>query len=184
MYKKLSISELNRSTGDEFRSMPKLPVVVVLDNIRSEHNVGSVFRSADAFAIDKIILCGICSTPPSAGIRKSALGAEETVCWEYCADSFDAVTLLKSQGYLIVPVEQTTNSTPLNSFTPLSNCKYAFIFGNEIKGVSQEIIDICHETLEIPQFGTKHSLNVSVSAGIVLWEVAKHLGNFLHHERL
>ncbi|PKO99670.1 MAG: RNA methyltransferase [Bacteroidetes bacterium HGW-Bacteroidetes-8] len=172
MYRKLDNSELKRATLQEFREGKKLPFIVVLDNVRSQHNIGSAFRSADAFAAEMLILCGICATPPSAEIRKAALGAEESVIWRYHTNTLDAVKELRGQGYRIVSVEQTENSTSLEQFSPQAGEKYAFIFGNEIKGVAQEVVDISDLTIEIPQFGSKHSLNVSVSVGVVLWEVA------------
>jgi 23S rRNA (guanosine2251-2'-O)-methyltransferase len=172
LYRKLDNSELKRATLQEFREGKKFPFVVVLDNVRSQHNIGSAFRSADAFAAESVILCGICATPPSAEIRKAALGAEESVVWSYYANTCEAVKELKEKGYRIVSVEQTENSISLDLFTPDTDEKYAFIFGNEVKGVSQEVVDMSDFTLEIPQFGSKHSLNVSVSVGVVLWEVA------------
>lgn len=171
MYKKLSLNQLNRVDIEKFKLIPKNPFVVILDNVRSQHNIGSVFRSCDAFAIEKLYLCGICATPPSADIRKSAIGAEESVDWEYYNNTIEIVKELKDKGYLIFAVEQTLNSTMLDAFLINSNGKYALIFGNEVKGVSQEVIDICDGTIEIPQFGTKHSLNISVSVGIVLWQL-------------
>ena len=143
---------------------------MVLDNIRSAHNVGSAFRSADAFKVDKLYLCGICACPPSAEIHKSALGAEESVDWEHFDDTMSAIQKLKEEGYLIVSIEQTCNSISLENFHKETGKKYAFIFGNEVDGVSQEVVDASDFVLEIPQFGTKHSLNVSVSMGIVLWQ--------------
>ncbi len=172
LYRKLDNSELKRATLQEFREGEKLPFIVVLDNVRSQHNIGSVFRSADAFAAEMLILCGICATPPSSEIRKAALGAEESVIWRYHANTLDAVKELRGQGYRIVSVEQTENSTSLEQFSPQAAEKYAFIFGNEVKGVAQQVVDISDLTIEIPQFGSKHSLNVSVSVGVVLWKVA------------
>lgn len=172
MYRKLDNSELKRATLEEFRESKKLPFVVVLDNVRSQHNIGSAFRSADAFAAEKVILCGICATPPSAEIRKTALGAEESVLWCYHPNTVDAVKELIEKGYRIVSIEQTDNSTSLELFKPKEGVKYALIFGNEVKGVAQEVIDMSDLTIEIPQFGSKHSLNVSVSVGVVLWEIA------------
>jgi len=172
LYRKLDNSELKRATLQEFREGEKLPFVVVLDNVRSQHNIGSAFRSADAFAAERVILCGICATPPSAEIRKAALGAEESMFWSYYSNTTDAVKELKEQGYCIVSVEQTENSTSLEKFKPKMGEKYALIFGNEVKGVSQEVVDMSDFTVEIPQLGSKHSLNVSVSVGVVLWEAA------------
>ena len=172
-FRKLSNSELNRPGIEEFRASRKTPVIIVLDNIRSQHNIGSAFRSADAFAAEKVILCGICAVPPSAEIRKAALGAEESMEWEYIENTIDATTKLKSEGYIIISVEQTENATILGNFSLKDGERYALIFGNEVKGVSQEVVDMSDLTLEIPQLGTKHSLNVSVSIGVVLWEISK-----------
>ncbi len=171
MYRKLKICELNRLSKEEFKSIPKTPLVLVLDNIRSQHNIGAAFRTADAFALEKIVLCGICATPPSPEIHKSALGAEDSVEWEYREDCTEAVKALKENGYTIISVEQTENSTMLNDFVPTEGVKYALVFGNEVKGVQQEVVDISDSVVEIPQFGTKHSLNVSVSIGIVIWKI-------------
>lgn len=158
-----------------FREADKLAVVVVLDNVRSLHNVGAVFRTADAFALHGLCLCGITATPPSAEIHKTALGAEDTVAWTYHADTFEAVIALKKEGYKLLAVEQVEGSTSLSDLTLSPNDKVALVMGNEVKGVRQEVIDICDGAIEIPQYGTKHSLNVSVSAGIVMWEVQKAL---------
>lgn len=158
-----------------FREADKLAVVVVLDNIRSLHNVGAVFRTADAFALHGLCLCGITATPPSAEIHKTALGAEDTVAWTYHADTLEAVIALKREGYKLLAVEQVEGSTSLSDLTLSPNDKVALVMGNEVKGVRQEVIDICDGAIEIPQYGTKHSLNVSVSAGIVMWEVQKAL---------
>ncbi|MEN6618648.1 MAG: RNA methyltransferase [Rikenellaceae bacterium] len=173
MYRKLKNCELSRLTKDEFKATTKIPVVLVLDNIRSQHNIGAAFRTADAFALEKIILCGICATPPSSEIHKSALGAEESIDWCYYNESVEAVRDLKRQGFSIVSVEQTENSTMLHAVSIKG--KYALVFGNEVKGVQQEVVDISDKVVEIPQFGTKHSLNVSVSIGIVVWEFVKSL---------
>ena len=170
-FRKLLNSELSRMGADEFKHSAKNPFVIVLDNIRSQHNIGSAFRTADAFAIEKIVLCGISAIPPSAEIRKAALGAEEVVAWEYEQETVNAITRLREEGYIIASVEQTENSTMLNNFSPREGERYAFIFGNEVKGVAQEVVDISDLTIEIPQSGTKHSLNVSVSIGVVLWEI-------------
>lgn len=172
--RKLLIEELNRKTPEAYADSPKLPLVVVLDNVRSLHNVGSVFRTADALLIDRLVLCGITAVPPSPEIHKTALGAELCVAWEYMADTVEAVKQLKSIGYTVLAAEQVEGSTLLQNFMPIDK-KYAVVFGHEVKGVSQEVVDICDGVLEIPQFGTKHSLNVSVSAGIVMWEMAKKL---------
>lgn len=175
MFRKLLNSELGRLSKEEFRKKKRLPVVIVLDNIRSQHNIGAAFRSADAFCAQSIFLCGICSVPPSPEIHKSALGAEESMEWSYFEKTEDAILKLKNEGYKILSVEQTENSTMLNNLELFENEKYAFVFGNEVKGVAQEIADISDLVVEIPQSGTKHSINVSVSIGIVLWEAARKL---------
>ena len=169
--KKLKNSELSRLSIDEFKNSSKTPVIVILDNIRSAHNVGSVFRTCDAFLIDKIILCGITAIPPNKEIRKTALGSSESVDWRYYKNTEEVIMKLKKKDYQIIAVEQANKSIKLESFKPENEKKYAIIFGNEIKGISQEIIDNSDSVIEIPQFGTKHSLNVSVSAGIVIWDV-------------
>ena len=171
--RKLLNIELERLSAEEYKSGPDIGMVVILDNIRSAHNVGSAFRTCDSFKADKLWLCGICATPPSAEIRKTALGAEESVPWEYSGSTLDVVNKLKSEGYTVVSVEQTVNSVSLEKFNPSTSSgdsKYAFIFGNEVDGVSQEVVDASDFSLEIPQFGTKHSLNVSVAIGVVLWQ--------------
>ncbi len=150
-----------------------MPLVVVLDNIRSCNNTGSVFRTCDALLIGKIYLCGITATPPNKEIHKTALDAEKTVDWEYFENTEDVVNLLKNEGYLVYAVEQVENSIPLPDFNPEMDARIAFVFGNEVKGVQQNIVNICDAAVEIPQYGTKHSFNVSVSAGIVLWDVFK-----------
>jgi tRNA G18 (ribose-2'-O)-methylase SpoU len=172
MRRKLQNSELNRLTVEEFKRSPKLPVIVVLDNVRSQHNIGAAFRTGDAFRIESIFLCGISSTPPNAEIHKSALGAEDSVDWKYFENIDDVITFLKQNNYRIVAVEQTVDSMMLNDFSTEANEKYAFIFGNEVRGVSQSFVDASDFCIEIPQYGTKHSLNVSVSIGIVLWKFA------------
>ena len=169
--KKLKNSELSRLSIDEFKNSSKTPVIVILDNIRSAHNVGSVFRTCDAFLIDKIILCGITAIPPNKEIRKTALGSSESVDWRYYKNTEEIIMRLKKKDYQIISVEQANKSIKLESFRPENEKKYAIIFGNEIKGISQKIIDNSDSVIEIPQFGTKHSLNVSVSAGIVIWDV-------------
>lgn len=173
MFKKLHVNELGRLSIEEFKQSPKIPVVIVLDDIRSRHNIGAAFRTADAFAVESIVLCGICATPPNNEIHKSALGAEETVTWKYESDILNAITNLKAKGYRIICAEQTENSTQLQNLTIERDKKYAVVFGNEVKGVRQEVLDICDVAVEIPQFGTKHSLNVSVSIGIILWEMIR-----------
>jgi 23S rRNA (guanosine2251-2'-O)-methyltransferase len=168
--RKLATNELDRKTINEFKTSEKIPIVVILDNVRSLNNIGSIFRTADAFLIEAIYLCGISATPPHKEIHKTALGAEDTVQWKYFEDTLMATESLKLLGYKLVSVEQTENSTSLEEYPIETNQKYALIFGNEVKGVQQEVIDQCSSCVEIPQFGTKHSFNVSVSAGIVLWE--------------
>lgn len=169
--RKLLSIEMGRVSPDEYKELPQIGAVVVLDNIRSAHNVGSAFRTCDSFKIDKLWLCGICAVPPSAEIHKSALGAEDSVPWEHSDSTLDVVSHLRSVGYEIVSVEQTVNSVSLEKFSPefAEGKKYALIFGNEVDGVDQAVVDASDMTLEIPQFGTKHSLNVSVSVGVILW---------------
>jgi tRNA G18 (ribose-2'-O)-methylase SpoU len=169
--RKLLNEELNRLTKSEFEQAAKTPLIIVLDNVRSHLNVGSVFRTADAFLAEAIYLCGITGTPPHRDIHKTALGATETVSWKYFANTLDAVNELKQSGYYVLPVEQTENATMLNNFQPVSGRKYAVVFGNEVDGVNQEVVSASDEVLEIPQFGTKHSLNIAVSAGIVVWDL-------------
>lgn len=173
--RKLLNIELGRVTAEEYRKLPDSGIEIILDNIRSAHNVGSVFRSADSFKADKVWLCGICATPPSAEIHKSALGAEFSVEWGYEKDTLSLVKRLKEEGYTVLSVEQTVNSVMLDKFKPETGRKYALVFGNEVDGVQQEVVDASEGVLEIPQYGTKHSLNISVSAGIVLWHVASAL---------
>ena len=173
--KKLRTIEMQRLSVEEFREAEKLPLVVVLDDVRSMHNVGSVFRTGDAFRVEAVCLCGITSTPPSTEIHKTALGAEDSVAWRYYSTALEAVSQLKAEGYEIFSVEQAHGSTMLQDFTPQSGKKYAVILGNEVKGVRQEVVDASDGCLEIPQFGTKHSLNVSVAAGIIIWHFAKYL---------
>ena len=167
--RKLLNIELGRVSAEEYKELPESGVVVVLDNIRSAHNVGSVFRTADSFKIDKVWLCGICAVPPSAEIHKSALGAEDSVAWEHVDDTMDAVRRLKEEGYMVICAEQTVGSVMLDEFVPQKGGRYAVVFGNEVSGVRQDVVDAADMALEIPQFGTKHSLNVSVSAGVILW---------------
>ena len=176
--RKLLNIELGRVTAEEYRKLPDSGIESILDNIRSAHNVGSVFRSADSFKADKVWLCGICATPPSAEIHKSALGAEFSVEWGYEKDTLSLVKRLKEEGYTVLSVEQTVNSVMLDKFKPETGRKYALVFGNEVDGVQQEVVDASDGVLEIPQYGTKHSLNISVSAGIVLW----HIASALHSE--
>jgi 23S rRNA (guanosine2251-2'-O)-methyltransferase len=173
--RKLLNKELGRKTIDQFRTSDKAPFVVVLDNVRSQSNVGSVFRTADAFLIEMILLCGITATPPNPDIRKTALGATESVTWKYYQETTEAVVELKRQGYIIIGVEQVEKSYELQDFVPEKDKKYALVFGHEINGVSQNVINMCDYCIEIPQFGTKHSFNIAVSAGIVLWELKNKL---------
>jgi tRNA G18 (ribose-2'-O)-methylase SpoU len=173
--KKLKLEELGRISVDEFKESEKLPVCIVLDNVRSLHNVGSAFRTADAFRIEKIYLTGITGTPPHREIQKSALGATESVLWEYAESTVDLITKLKAQQYTIVIIEQTTESKPLHKFVPHAEEKYCLVFGNEVHGVGDEVIPLGDVALEIPQIGTKHSLNVSVCLGIVCWEFFRKL---------
>lgn len=175
MFRKLESDELHRISPEEFREASKLPIVIILDNVRSLHNVGSVFRTSDAFRIEKIYLCGITATPPNREIHKTALGAEDSVDWEYAADTLEIIGRLQAENYRIYAAEQTENSISLDTFVLNPQHKYALIFGNEVKGVQQEAIDRSEGCIEIPQFGTKHSFNISVSVGIVLWELTRPL---------
>ena len=184
MSKKLTTAEMGRMSVDEYREADKLPLVVVLDNVRSQHNVGAVFRTADAMRIERVVLCGICCCPPNAEIHKTALGAEESVAWQYYKETLDAVHDLHAQGYTVYAVEQAHDSVTLEEvaesiynlqFT-IYNCpKMAVVFGHEVFGVQQEVVDNCDQCIEIPQYGTKHSMNVSVTAGIVLYRLASSL---------
>jgi tRNA G18 (ribose-2'-O)-methylase SpoU len=171
--RKLKITELDRLTPEEYRVSRKRPLVIVLDHVRSLNNVGSIFRTADAFRLEAVYLCGITATPPHPEIRKTALGAEDSVEWYYFADTRDALRRLKDDGYVICALEQAEGSIPLDDFTLGNDKKYALIFGHEVKGVHQDIVDLSDCCIEIPQFGTKHSLNVAVAAGIVIWEFAR-----------
>lgn len=172
--RKLRTIEMNRLTLEQFKEAEKLPLVVVLDDVRSLYNVGSVFRSCDAFRVEAVYLCGITATPPHVEIHKTALGAEDSVDWEYFKTTEEAVAKLKEKGYFVYSIEQVEGSTKLQNLHSSSlSPGYAVIFGNEVKGVKQEVVDMSNGCLEIPQFGTKHSLNVSVTAGIVVWEFAK-----------
>lgn len=170
---KLKITEMNRLTAEEFKEQSKTPLVVVLDNVRSLHNVGSVFRTADAFLVQSVYLCGITSTPPHAEIHKTALGAENTVDWKYYEDTHTALNDLKKLDYTVFAIEQAKGSTMLPDLALEPNKKYAVVLGNEVKGVQQSVVDACNSCIEIPQFGTKHSLNVSVTSGIIIWEMFK-----------
>ncbi|MEZ4853580.1 RNA methyltransferase [Flavobacterium sp.] len=169
--RKLANEELNRISKEAFKQADKTPIIVVLDDIRSLHNIGSVFRSSDAFLIEKIYLCGITATPPNKEIHKTALGATETVTWEYQENVLDVIHRLKNEQVKVFSIEQTENAIMLNNFQVETNKRYALIFGNEVKGVSQEAIDLSDGVIEIPQLGSKHSLNISVSAGIVIWDL-------------
>jgi len=169
--RKLKNNELGRISVDEFKATSKTPIIVVLDNIRSLNNIGSVFRTSDAFLIEKIYLCGICATPPNKDIHKTALGATESVDWEYLEDTLTLVEKLKKEGVKVLAIEQAENSTKLNTFFPKKGQKYAIVMGNEVKGVQQDVVNASDLCIEIPQLGTKHSLNISVTTGIVLWDI-------------
>ena len=173
--KKLKLEELGRITVNEFKESEKVSICILLDNVRSLHNVGSAFRTADAFRLEKIYLAGITGTPPHREIHKTALGATDSVAWEYVEDAAMVVKHLKEENYIVVVVEQTTESKPLHAFSPQSGAKYCLVFGNEINGVSESVIANADMALEIPQVGTKHSLNVSVCLGIVVWEAFRKL---------
>ena len=179
MIRKLDTEEIIRISTEEFKQAKKIPLVIVLDNVRSMHNIGSVFRTSDAYLVEKVVLCGITAQPPHAEIHKSALGAEFSVDWEYYADTNEAVEALKREGYEVWAIELAENSVMLDQFSTLnsklSTQKIAVVMGNEVKGVQQSVIDKCKGCIELPQFGTKHSLNVSVTAGIVIWELFKKL---------
>ncbi len=169
--RKLKNSELDRLSVDEFKSKDKTPLIIILDNIRSLNNIGSVFRTSDAFLVEKIYLCGITATPPHKDIHKTALGSTETVAWEYAENTMEVIEELKSEGIIVAAIEQAENATMLNEFQPERNQKYALVFGNEVKGVAQQVVSASDVILEIPQFGTKHSLNISVSCGVVVWDI-------------
>jgi tRNA G18 (ribose-2'-O)-methylase SpoU len=176
MNRKKLVTEMGRISGDDFRNAEKLPLVVVLDNVRSLHNVGSVFRTSDAFRVQRILLCGITATPPNTEIHKTALGAEDVVEWQYFESTDEAVAMLRKEGYRIYAIELCDGSIALQNFETTAGEGYAVILGNEVKGVQQSVVDASDGAIEIPQFGTKHSLNVSVTAGMVIWEFAKKLG--------
>ena len=169
--RKLKNSELNRLSVDEFKSSEKTSIIVILDNIRSLNNIGSVFRTSDAFLIEKIYLCGITAKPPHKDIHRTALGATESVAWEYREDTLELVKELQENGVKVASIEQAENAIMLNDFSPEKSNTYALVFGNEVKGVQQEVVSASDYVIEIPQFGTKHSLNISVSAGVVIWDV-------------
>jgi len=173
--KKLNILEMNRLTAEDYKKASKIPLILVLDNVRSLHNIGSVFRTSDAFLVEKIILCGISSCPPQPEIHKTALGAEFTVDWAYEEDCLQALKTLREQGYILYAAEQATGSISLQDLRLNCGQKYALVLGNEVKGVQQEVIDLCHHCVEIPQYGTKHSLNVSVASGILIWSFFEQL---------
>ena len=173
MARKLNTEEIIRLTPEEFKETPKIPLIVILDNVRSLHNVGSIFRTSDAYCVEKVILCGITATPPNTEIHKSALGAEFSVDWAYYKETTEVVNELKQAGYTMLAIEQAHDSINMDTFKAEKGNKYAVILGNEVKGVQQSVIDLSDGCLELPQFGTKHSLNVSVTAGIVIWEFAK-----------
>jgi 23S rRNA (guanosine2251-2'-O)-methyltransferase len=175
MTRKLSMEELGRLSVQEFKESKKLPVVVVLDNVRSLHNVGSAFRTCDAFSVSALYLTGITGTPPHREIQKSALGATESVPWQYAEHTHQLLQQLKDEGYTVVAVEQTTNSRLLHEFIPVGNTRYCLVFGNEVEGVADEALALCDFSVEIPQSGTKHSLNISVCTGIILWHVYRQL---------
>jgi tRNA G18 (ribose-2'-O)-methylase SpoU len=177
--RKLKNSELKRLNIEEFKKSDKTPIIVILDNIRSLNNIGSVFRTSDAFLIEKIILCGITAQPPHKDIHKTALGATESISWEYINDTIEAIKKLKEEGYIILSIEQTEKAIMLQDFKPEKNEKYVVVFGNEVKGVQQEVVNLSDYAIEIPQYGTKHSFNISVSAGIVLWEMFRKINSRL-----
>lgn len=176
--RKLKNSELDRLSVEDFKNSKKTPLIIVLDNIRSLNNIGSVFRTSDAFLIEKIYLCGITAKPPHKDIHKTALGSTETVAWEYIENTIDIVEKLKQDKVKVCAIEQAENATMLNDFTVDANTKYALVFGNEVKGVSQEVVSTSDHVIEIPQFGTKHSLNISVSCGVVIWDMFSKLSKF------
>lgn len=167
--RKITNEELHRPSVDEFATMGRIPVVVVLDNVRSAQNVGAFFRTSDAFAIERVALCGITATPPSRDIHKTALGAELTVEWSHYDSTVECVTALKAEGYKLLAIEQVEGAVMLDELVVEENCRYALVFGNEVAGVDQQVVDICDGAIEIPQAGTKHSINVSVAGGVVLW---------------
>lgn len=175
MMRKIRTIEMQRLTVEEYREAEKLPLKVVLDDVRSMYNIGSVFRTCDAFRVEEVCLCGICQTPPSTEIHKTALGAEESVSWRYFKTALEAVETLKKEGYKVLSVEQVEHSTKLQTFVPQHDIKYAVVLGNEVKGVHQEVVDASDGCLEIPQLGTKHSMNVSVTAGIIVYKFAEKL---------
>jgi tRNA G18 (ribose-2'-O)-methylase SpoU len=178
--RKLKNSELERVSIETFKKIEKTPLIIILDNIRSLNNIGSVFRTSDAFLIEKIYLCGITATPPHKDIHKTALGSTDTVAWEYAKNTLELVKKLKSENIKVISIEQAENATMLNDFVPKQKTTYALVFGNEVKGVSQDVVSSSDLILEIPQFGTKHSLNISVSCGIVVWDLFSKLKSSLN----
>ncbi len=174
--RKITNAELNRPSLEEFAKQKKTPIAVVLDNVRSAQNVGSFFRTGDAFAIEHIALCGITATPPNREIHKTALGAEESVAWSYYPTTAECIEQLRNDGYRIIAIEQVERAVMLDQFRAEEGIKYAVVFGNEVLGVEQSVVDMCDGAIEIPQFGTKHSLNVSVSGGVILWEIFRQIG--------
>lgn len=173
--RKLLNKELERKSVSEFKQSAKTPIIIVLDNVRSLNNVGSVFRTADAFLVEAVYLCGITGTPPHKEIQKTALGATESVSWKYFKDTLEAINDLKQNNYIVYAIEQTQSAIMLNNFMPSKKQKIAIVFGNEVKGVEQDVIDVSADVIEIPQIGTKHSLNISVSVGIVMWDIFRKL---------
>lgn len=178
--RKLKNEELPRLSESEFKKVEKLPLIVILDNIRSLNNIGSVFRTADAFLIENIYLCGITAQPPHKDIHKTALGATETVDWAYAKNTLDVVQKLKSENVKVLAIEQAESAVMLDKFSPVKNQKYAVVFGNEVKGVAQEVVDASDMVIEIPQYGTKHSLNIAVSAGVVVWDLFSKIKKLNH----
>ena len=175
--RKITNAELGRPTAEQFSQMEKMPVVVVLDNVRSAQNIGAFFRTGDAFAIERVCLCGITATPPSREIHKSSLGAEFTVAWQHFASTTECLQQLRTEGYTLVAIEQVEGAVMLDRFRAEEGTKYAIVFGNEVLGVEQSVVDMCDGAIEIPQVGTKHSLNVSVSGGVVLWKFFENFCN-------
>lgn len=173
--KKKTIWDMGRMSAAQFHTAPKLPLTVVLDNVRSLNNIGSIFRTCDAFAVERLVLCGISQTPPSAEIHKTALGAEDSVDWQYYPTTMQAVEALRAEGYTVCCLEQVMGSVSLDEFEPRAGVRYAFVAGHEVEGVAQDVVDACDLCLEIPQSGTKHSLNVAVSTGIAVWHFYSHL---------